>query len=93
VTTGKAGYNVRSCPAKISTAEVAELADALASGASGRKLIGVQIPASAPIFRKGQHLLALSVFKTRRLPDFVSPCSPAGAGALTTSERMADAAA
>ena len=30
-------------------AEVAELADALASGASGRKPIGVQIPASAPI--------------------------------------------
>ena len=31
-------------------AEVAELADALASGASGRKPIGVQIPASAPPF-------------------------------------------
>ena len=31
-----------------SCAEVAELADALASGASGRKPIGVQIPASAP---------------------------------------------
>lgn len=29
-------------------AEVAELADALASGASGRKAVGVQIPASAP---------------------------------------------
>ena len=35
---------------KISTAEVAELADALASGASGSNPIGVQIPASAPIF-------------------------------------------
>ena len=32
-------------------AEVAELADALASGASGRKVIGVQIPASAPTIR------------------------------------------
>jgi hypothetical protein len=32
-------------------AEVAELADALASGASGRKPIGVQIPASAPALR------------------------------------------
>ena len=31
-------------------AEVAELADALASGASGRKAIGVRVPASAPIF-------------------------------------------
>ena len=30
-------------------AEVAELADALASGASGRKAIGVRVPASAPI--------------------------------------------
>ena len=29
-------------------AEVAELADALASGASGRKAIGVRVPASAP---------------------------------------------
>ena len=33
-------------------AEVAELADALASGASGRKPIGVQIPASAPTFAR-----------------------------------------
>ena len=33
-----------------STAEVAELADALASGASGRKAIGVRVPASAPAF-------------------------------------------
>src|SRR5687768_3677439 len=31
-------------------AEVAELADALASGASGRKAIGVRVPASAPAF-------------------------------------------
>ena len=31
-------------------AEVAELADALASGASGRKAIGVRVPASAPDF-------------------------------------------
>src|SRR5438105_13123766 len=31
-----------------STAEVAELADALASGASGRKAIGVRVPASEP---------------------------------------------
>ena len=31
------------------TAEVAELADALASGASGRKAIGVRVPASAPL--------------------------------------------
>src|SRR5438105_14909470 len=30
-------------------AEVAELADALASGASGRKAIGVRVPASAPL--------------------------------------------
>ena len=30
-------------------AEVAELADALASGASGRKAIGVRVPASAPV--------------------------------------------
>ena len=29
---------------------MAELADALASGASGRKAIGVRVPASAPIF-------------------------------------------
>ncbi len=35
-------------------AEVAELADALASGASGRKPIGVQIPASAPAFARLQ---------------------------------------
>ena len=35
------------------TAEVAELADALASGASGRKPIGVQIPASAPVNLRG----------------------------------------
>src|SRR5262245_48873489 len=34
---------------KHSTAEVAELADALASGASGRKAIGVRVPASAPV--------------------------------------------
>ena len=33
------------------TAEVAELADALASGASGRKAIGVRVPASAPLVR------------------------------------------
>ena len=37
----------RSSPAR-SHAEVAELADALASGASGSNPIGVQIPASAP---------------------------------------------
>jgi hypothetical protein len=37
---------------KILTAEVAELADALASGASGSNLIGVQIPASAPDFAR-----------------------------------------
>ena len=35
-------------PDTISTAEVAELADALASGASGSNPIGVQITASAP---------------------------------------------
>src|SRR6185436_19313211 len=39
------GYTQRSCP----RAEVAELADALASGASGRKAIGVRVPASAPL--------------------------------------------
>src|ERR1043165_3362233 len=33
-------------------AEVAELADALASGASGRKAIGVRVPASAPTYWK-----------------------------------------
>jgi hypothetical protein len=32
----------------VTPAEVAELADALASGASGRKVIGVRVPASAP---------------------------------------------
>ena len=32
----------------VTPAEVAELADALASGASGRKAIGVRVPASAP---------------------------------------------
>ena len=37
---------------KILTAEVAELADALASGASGSNLIGVQIPTSAPDFAR-----------------------------------------
>ena len=36
-------------PGFLSTAEVAELADALASGASGRKVIGVRVPASAPV--------------------------------------------
>ena len=36
------------------TAEVAELADALASGASGRKPIGVRVPASAPILAAAQ---------------------------------------
>ena len=35
---------------RLSDAEVAELADALASGASGSNPIGVQIPASAPAF-------------------------------------------
>ena len=29
-------------------AEVAELADALGSGSSGRKVVGVQVPPSAP---------------------------------------------
>ena len=36
---------------ELPTAEVAELADALASGASGRKAIGVRVPASAPVSR------------------------------------------
>src|SRR6185369_7171595 len=43
------GPVVRSRPAD---AEVAELADALASGASGRKAIGVRVPASAPDFAR-----------------------------------------
>jgi hypothetical protein len=30
-------------------AEVAELADALGSGSSGRKVVGVQVPPSAPV--------------------------------------------
>ena len=63
----KAGYNVRSCPEEISTAEVAELADALASGASGRKLIGVQIPASAPDFARKARERASSGQATREL--------------------------
>ena len=33
-------------------AEVAELADALGSGPSGRKLLGVQLPPSAPVYSK-----------------------------------------
>ena len=36
-------------------AEVAELADALASGASGRKAIGVRVPASAPSPHRTYH--------------------------------------
>src|SRR5688572_8104918 len=46
---------------RLHAAEVAELADALASGASGRKAIGVRVPASAPI----NHLLRNS--RTRRV--------------------------
>ena len=42
-------------------AEVAELADALASGASGRKPIGVQIPASAPLDSLACYYLARSL--------------------------------
>src|SRR5687767_15150339 len=45
------GCDIMFVPAlNVSTAEVAELADALASGASGSNPIGVQIPASAPTF-------------------------------------------
>ena len=46
-----------------SHAEVAELADALASGASGRKVIGVQIPASAPFFKNGSFRPFAGVFE------------------------------
>src|SRR5206468_7641255 len=44
-------------------AEVAELADALASGASGRKAIGVRVPASAPVIENppGRHLYTHNV--------------------------------
>lgn len=45
------GYTLGSCQSRVvhaPGAEVAELADALASGASPRKGVGVQIPASAP---------------------------------------------
>jgi hypothetical protein len=41
-------YNGKFLPTGSLHAEVAELADALASGASGRKAIGVRVPASAP---------------------------------------------
>src|SRR5580765_3271139 len=41
-------YSLFRTPSGPPRAEVAELADALASGASGRKAIGVRVPASAP---------------------------------------------
>ena len=45
---------------RFTTAEVAELADALASGASGSNPIGVQIPASAPTFVPSTHPVGCS---------------------------------
>jgi hypothetical protein len=52
-------------------AEVAELADALASGASGRKAIGVRVPASAPTNRAVTHnLLSTSWRETQKLVLF-----------------------
>ena len=37
----------------LALADVAELADALASGASGGNFVGVQVPSSAPFKRHG----------------------------------------
>ena len=47
---GHVCYSRKFLPVIVVDAEVAELADALASGASESNLIGVQIPASAPAF-------------------------------------------
>ena len=52
----------------IAAAEVAELADALASGASGRKAIGVRVPASAPLDGSmAAHAAALVAGRDQRL--------------------------
>ena len=45
LTLGRAGVSL---PCSELRAEVAELADALGSGSSGRKVVGVQVPPSAP---------------------------------------------
>src|SRR6266850_1352571 len=48
---GEAAYGIVFSPSNKATgAEVAELVDALGSGSSGRKLVGVRVPPSAPIF-------------------------------------------
>jgi hypothetical protein len=50
-------------------AEVAELADALASGASGRKVVEVQILSSAPCSRKPRVHGAFSFSAHKKLTD------------------------
>ena len=48
---------VRSLRNELTFAEVAELVDALASGASGRKVVRVQVSLSAPLFNKNLKLV------------------------------------
>ena len=45
----EAVISCRFCPSSGESAKVAELADALGSGSSGRKVVGVQLPPFAPI--------------------------------------------
>ena len=47
------GYKIKCCRFQLICAEVAELADALDSGSSARKGVGVQIPPSAPQMTRG----------------------------------------
>ena len=51
-------------------AEVVELADALDSGSSGRKAVGVQVPLPAPVFRGFSHILIqIFLFNIKKCPD------------------------
>src|SRR4029077_10493823 len=56
-------YSLFRTPSGPPRAEVAELADALASGASGRKGLGGRVPASAPVIENppGRHLYTHNV--------------------------------
>ena len=90
------GYTLRSCQpgSTCLNAEVAELADALASGASPGNRVGVQIPASAPAFanrslRSPLRLASQRIRPTRRLSAVAAPTGAFTAGGPHANARCA----
>src|SRR5947208_2769789 len=59
-------YNVLDCRSSKTVAEVVELVDALASGASGRKPVGVRVPPSALSTSAPRHRLLATTRRSLR---------------------------